>query len=88
MVGNEPTEQHRHKKNMSHELFSAQIKGLEAQLAALKARVKRLTSPTVSDAFSALEGILASAQPSNEDDIAAVEYRVTWDEDGEQESEP
>jgi hypothetical protein len=51
------------------------IKGLETQLAVLKAQVKRLSAPTPPQSFADLCGILAGNVSSSEEEIEAVKYR-------------
>ena len=59
---------------MNEKALLAQIKGLELQLAVLKARVKRLSTSEPPRSFADLYGILAGKVSSTEEDIDAARY--------------
>ncbi len=65
---------------MTTEALMAQVKGMEAQLTVLKARLREASLPTLPRSFADLEGILEGKAESTEKDIDATEYRVTWDD--------
>ncbi|MBM4032793.1 MAG: hypothetical protein FJ291_13530 [Planctomycetes bacterium] len=67
---------------MSADALVAQVKGLEVQLTVLKARLREANQAAARCAFADLEGILAGVAESTEDELAAAEYRVGWDEEG------
>jgi hypothetical protein len=67
---------------MSADTLVAQVKGLEVQLAVLKARLREAGGPMPRPSFADLEGILAGAGESTEGEIEAAEYRVSWDGEG------
>ena len=60
---------------MNEKTLLAQIKGLELQLAILKAQVKRLGVSATPRTFADLRGILKGKVQSSEEDIDAVKYR-------------
>ena len=60
---------------MIDKTLPAQIKALEAQLAVLKAQVKRLRKPTASHSFADLYGILLGKADSTDEEIDTVQYR-------------
>lgn len=64
---------------MTEDTLLAQIKGLELQLAILKARVRRLGISAPSRSFADLYGILADKADSSEEQIDAVRYRFKWE---------
>jgi len=66
-------------KTMDEKALLAQIKGLELQLAVLKARVRRLSAKTTPKTFADLRGILKGEVSSSEEDIDAVRYHFEWD---------
>lgn len=70
---------------MNEKVLLTQIKGIEIQLAILKARVKKLNTSTPPKSFADLYGILAGKANSSEKDIDAAQYRLKWegDEEGE-----
>ena len=65
---------------MNEGTLIAQIKGLEAQLAVLKAQVKRLNQTEASKPFADLYGILKGKAESSEEDIEAAKYRLKWED--------
>jgi len=67
---------------MTTEMLAAQVKGLELQLAVLKARLQAVGEPAPGASFGTLEGMLAGIAESTEDDIEAAEYRADWDDEG------
>jgi hypothetical protein len=70
-------------KTMNEKALLAQIKGLELQLAVLKARVRRLSKSAPSKSFADLRGILAGKADSTEEDIDAAQYKLKWEGDEE-----
>ena len=60
---------------MLDKTLPAQVKALEAQLAVLKAQVKRLRTPTASHLFADLDGILPGKVDSSEEEIDSAQYR-------------
>jgi hypothetical protein len=68
---------------MIDKTLPAQVKALEAQLAVVKAQVKRLSTPTASHSFADLYGTLSGKMDSSEEEIDAVQYRFEWE--GQQE---
>jgi hypothetical protein len=69
---------------MDEKALLAQIKGIELQLAVLKARVKRLSTSAPRKSFADLYGILEGKADSTEEDIDAAQYRLKWEEDDEE----
>jgi hypothetical protein len=65
---------------MTTDSLLAQIKGIETQLAVLKAQVKRLGTSTPSRTLGELYGILASHGDFTEEEIDAVLYRFDWED--------
>jgi len=65
---------------MTERTLLAQIKGLEAQLAILKAQVSRLNTPTPPRFFADLYGILVGKVSSSEEEIDAVQYGFKWED--------
>jgi hypothetical protein len=63
---------------MIDKTLPAQIKSLEAQLAAVKAQVQRLSTPTAPHSFADLYGILSGKVDSSEGEIDAVHYGFKW----------
>ena len=61
---------------MNEGTLIAQIKGLEVQLAVLKAQVKRLGATAPPKPFADLYGILRGKVKSSEEEIDAVKYRL------------
>jgi hypothetical protein len=64
---------------MATDKLIVQIKGLEAQLAVLKAHLTRLRTPAPPRTLADLEGILASGGDFTEEEIDAVLYRFDWE---------
>jgi hypothetical protein len=64
---------------MTEKTLLAQIRGLETQLAVLKAQVQKLSTPTASHSFAELYGILSGKVDSSEEEIDAVQYRFEWE---------
>jgi hypothetical protein len=64
---------------MNEDTLVAKIKGLEVQLAILKAQVKRLRGTSPHKSFADLRGILKGKVESSEEDIDAVKYRFKWE---------
>lgn len=67
---------------MSTELLAAQVKGLEVQLAVLKARLRKAGAPTQGSSFADLEGTLSGIAQSTAEEIEAAEYRADWQDEG------
>lgn len=65
---------------MSEATLAVQVESLEAQLAVLKAQVKRLIAPAPRKTFGDLYGILAGKVSSTEEEIDAVRYRFEWED--------
>ena len=63
---------------MTAELLLAQIKGMETQLALLKAQVKRLNASTPPRTLGDLEGILAGHGDFSDEEIDSVLYQSKW----------
>jgi hypothetical protein len=64
---------------MATDTLTAQIKGLEAQLAVLKARVSRAAERESAAGFATLYGLLSGKARSTEAEIKAAEYRMPWE---------
>lgn len=67
-------------RDMNEKTLIAQIKGLEMQLAILKARVERLSATATRRPFADLYGILKGKVKSSEEEIDAVKYRLKWED--------
>jgi hypothetical protein len=65
---------------MIEETLTAQIKALEAQLAVLKAQVKKLSAPAPSRSFANLYGVLSGKVDSNEEEIESLQYHFKWED--------
>ena len=62
---------------MPDETLSIQLKGLEAQIAVLKARMKGRKKARRKP-FGQLYGMLAGKATSSEQEIEAAEYQLRW----------
>jgi hypothetical protein len=66
---------------MTTDALLAQVKGLEAQLAVLKARLEAIASPSPPSSFADLQGILSGVAETTEEELEAAEYSVEWPEE-------
>jgi len=65
---------------MTDESLAIQLKGIEVQIAVLKAQLKRKAGgPRKS--FARLEGLLAGQVSSTEEEIEAAKYRLKWNDE-------
>ena len=61
---------------MTTDVLLAQVKGLEAQLAVLKAQLRDASRPGPPSSFAELEGILSGEAETTAEEIEAAEYRA------------
>jgi hypothetical protein len=64
---------------MTEEALVAALKGLEMQLAVLRAAVKRRGMPSSRYSFGDLYGILAGKVSTSEEEIEAAKYHFEWE---------
>lgn len=69
---------------MSAETLLAQVKGLEMQLAVLKAQLEALRPQMSPHTLADLEGLLEGEGPTTEKELEEAEYRAKWDGDEEE----
>ena len=62
---------------MNNETFSIQLKGLEAQIAVLRARLKGPENAG-RNSFGQLYGLLAGKASSSDQEIKAAKYQLKW----------
>ena len=60
-------------------LLISQVKGMQAQLAMLRAQLERLRGSEPPTTLGDLYGILAGQSDSSEEEINAVLYRFDWE---------
>jgi hypothetical protein len=66
---------------MTTDALIAQIKGIEAQLATLRAQLERQREPAPPKTLGDLRGILAGHGDFTEEEIDAVLYRFDWEDE-------
>ncbi len=65
---------------MTLETLACRIRSLELQLTVLKASVERLGPQKGKRSFAELYGILKGVSETTEEELAAAEYQLKWDD--------
>jgi hypothetical protein len=61
------------------DLLASQLRGIEAQVATLRAQIERLRAAAPPRTFADLYGVLAGQSDSSAEEIDAMHYRFDWE---------